>query len=66
MVDKEKKMKQLKVTQVKSGIDRPERQKRTLQALGIKKMNRPIIVEASPQVEGMINKLRHLLIIEEV
>ncbi|MDP4266054.1 MAG: 50S ribosomal protein L30 [Bacteroidota bacterium] len=59
-------MKKLKVTQIKSGIDRPERQKKTLQALGIKKMNNPIIVDATPQIVGMINKLQHLLTVEEV
>ncbi len=59
-------MKKLRVTQIKSGIDRPLRQKRTLVALGIKRMNRPIIVTATPQIEGMINKISHLLKVEEV
>lgn len=59
-------MKKLRVTQIKSGIDRPLRQKRTLEALGIKKLNRPIIVTATPQIEGMINKISHLLKVEEV
>ena len=66
MVDNNKIMKQLKITQVKSGIDRPERQKRTLQALGIKKLHNTIVVDATPQVEGMINKVKHLLSVEEV
>ncbi|HNW99423.1 MAG TPA: 50S ribosomal protein L30 [Bacteroidales bacterium] len=59
-------MKKLKIKQIKSSIDRPERQKRTLRALGIKKMHRIVEVDATPQIEGMINKVKHLLSIEEV
>lgn len=49
------------IKQVKSGIDRPERQKRTLIALGLKKLNRSVEKEATPQIMGMINKVRHLV-----
>jgi large subunit ribosomal protein L30 len=59
-------MKKYKIVQVKSQIKRPEKQKRTLEALGIRKMNRPVFINASPQVDGMINKVKHLLHIEEV
>lgn len=59
-------MAKLKLTQVKSGIDRPERQKRTLVALGLRKMNATVEVEATPQVLGMVNKVSHLLKVEEV
>jgi large subunit ribosomal protein L30 len=59
-------MKKYKIVQVKSGIGRPERQKRTLIALGLRKLNNPKIVEGSPQVEGMINAVKHLLHVEEV
>lgn len=59
-------MKKIKVTQVKSAIDRPERQKRTLLALGLKKMNASKEVEASPQVLGMVNKVSHLVKVEEI
>ncbi len=59
-------MEKLRITQIKSGIDRPKRQKLTLQALGIKRMNRPIEVDGSPQVKGMIEKVKHLLKVEEV
>jgi large subunit ribosomal protein L30 len=58
-------MKKLRIKQVRSGIGRPERQKRTLRALGFKRMNQTIEVEVSPQVEGMINKVKHLIEIEE-
>ncbi|MBA1340572.1 MAG: hypothetical protein C5S40_00305 [ANME-2 cluster archaeon] len=59
-------MKKLKIKQVRSGIGRPERQKRTLRALGFRKLNHTIEVEVSPQVQGMINKVSHLIeIVEE-
>lgn len=59
-------MKKLKVTQVKSAINRPLRQKRTIEALGIKKLNQPVEHEATPQVIGMINKVSHLVKVEEI
>jgi len=58
-------MKKIKVTQVKSVIDRSERQKRTMIALGLKKMNATVEVEATPQVLGMVNKVSHLVKVEE-
>jgi large subunit ribosomal protein L30 len=58
-------MKKVTITQIKSGIGQPERQKRTLAALGIKRMHHTLEKEATPQVMGMINKLRHLLKVEE-
>lgn len=57
--------KKIKVTQIKSGIGSTKRQKRTLEALGIRKMNNTIEVENNPQVQGMITKVRHLLKVEE-
>ncbi|UYQ93699.1 50S ribosomal protein L30 [Chitinophaga horti] len=59
-------MAKIKITQVKSGIDRPERQKLTLQALGIRKMNQSVEVEATPQILGMVRKVNHLVKVEEV
>ncbi|MBI9054254.1 MAG: 50S ribosomal protein L30 [Bacteroidales bacterium] len=58
-------MTKIKVTQVRSGIGSTKRQKRTLEALGIKKLHNTIEVETSPQVLGMINKVKHLLRVEE-
>jgi len=58
-------MKKVKVTQVKSVIDRSERQKRTMQALGLTKMNRTVEKEATPQILGMITKVSHLVKVEE-
>jgi large subunit ribosomal protein L30 len=59
-------MKKIKITQVKSGIDRSERQKQTLIALGLKKMHATKEVEATPQILGMVNKVSHLVKVEEV
>jgi len=59
-------MSKIKVTQVKSGIDRSERQKRTLKALGLRKMHASVEVEATPQILGMVNAVNHLVKVEEV
>jgi large subunit ribosomal protein L30 len=59
-------MKKIKVTQVKSVIDRPERQKRTTEALGLRKLNNSVEVEATPQILGMINKVSHLVKVQEL
>jgi len=58
-------MKKIKITLVKSPIDRPERQKQTLKALGLNKTNSTKEVEATPQVLGMVRKVTHLLKVEE-
>ncbi len=58
-------MKKLKLTLVKSVIDRSKRQKETVKALGLRKMHHTIVKDVSPQVQGMINKVSHLLQIEE-
>ena len=58
-------MAKIKVTQVRSGIGRPERQKATLIALGLKKMHQTVEHEATPQIVGMVNKISHLLKVEE-
>ena len=54
-------MKKIKVTQVKSVIDRSERQKRTMIALGLKKMHAVVEHEATPQILGMVAKVHHLV-----
>lgn len=59
-------MKKIKITQVKSGIDRSERQKQTLIALGLKKLNASKEVEATPQILGMVNRVSHLVKVEEI
>ena len=59
-------MKKIKITQVKSAIDRPNRQKLTLLALGLKKLNASRDVEATDQILGMVRTVNHLLKVEEV
>jgi large subunit ribosomal protein L30 len=59
-------MKKIKITQVKSAIDRPERQKLTLKALGLNKLNSSKEVEATAQILGMIRKVDHLVKVEEL
>ena len=58
-------MKKVKITLVSSPIDRSERQKLTIQALGLNKMNSSKEVEATPQILGMIRKVTHLVKVEE-
>ncbi len=59
-------MAKIKITQIKSGIDRSERQKQTLIALGLRKINASREVEATPQILGMVNKVNHLIKVEEI
>jgi len=56
-------MSKVKIKQVKSRIGRPKDQKLTLDALGLRKMNRIVEHEATPQIMGMINKIKHLIAI---
>ncbi len=58
-------MAKVKVTQVKSVIDRPKRQKATMQALGLTRINKTVEHEATPQILGMIEKVNHLVKVEE-
>jgi len=58
--------KKLKITQIKSQIKRPLVQKRTIEALGIQKLNRPVEVVATPQILGMIDAVKHLLKVEGI
>ncbi|AXY75127.1 50S ribosomal protein L30 [Paraflavitalea soli] len=58
-------MSKIKITLIKSGIDRPERQKLTLQALGLNKLNATKEVEATPQILGMVRTVTHLVKVEQ-
>jgi large subunit ribosomal protein L30 len=59
-------MAKIKVTQIKSVIDRSERQKKTIEALGLKKINHSVEVEANPAIIGMIRKVNHLVAVENI
>ncbi len=57
--------KTLRVTQVKSPAGRPQDQHATLKGLGLYKMNRSRVLEDTPAVRGMINKVQHLIKVED-
>ncbi|MEJ5054970.1 50S ribosomal protein L30 [Sphingobacterium sp. MYb382] len=59
-------MAKIKITQIKSVIDRSERQKRTIEALGLRKINHSVEVEATPAIIGMVRKVNHLVAIEAI
>lgn len=54
----------LKVTLVRSTIDRPETQKRTVTGLGLRKLNHSVVLEDTDSIRGMIRKVQHLLAVE--
>ncbi|EZH72657.1 MULTISPECIES: 50S ribosomal protein L30 [Aquimarina] len=57
-------MAKIKITKVKSAINRTQRQKRTLEALGLKKIGQVVEHEDTPNILGMVNKVKHLVSIE--
>lgn len=59
-------MKKIRITQIKSGINRLEPQKRTLRALGLRKMHQSVEHEATESILGMIRTVAHLVKVEEV
>ena len=59
-------MAKVKITQVRSTIDRPEVQKRTIQALGLGKINRSVEVEMNGVIAGMVRVVNHLVKVEEI
>ncbi len=59
-------MTKVKITQIKSVIDRPKNQKATIKALGLRKINQTVEKEDNPQIRGMINKVSHLVTVETV
>ena len=59
-------MAKIRITQVRSKNGKPERQKRTLAALGIHKLNHSVEHEATAQILGMVEKVRHLVRVENI
>ena len=59
-------MAMIKVTQLKSGIGRPEKQRATLRGLGLKKLNQESTIADTPEIRGMLKKVSHLISWEEV
>ena len=58
-------MAKIKIKQIRSRIGRPKDQKRTLDALGLRKLNATVIHEATPQILGMTHKIKHLITVVE-
>ncbi len=59
-------MAKIRITQVRSKNGKPGRQKRTLEALGIRKLNHSVEHEATPQILGMVRKIKHLVKVENI
>jgi large subunit ribosomal protein L30 len=59
-------MAKIKITQTRSKIHCPKRQKATLEALGLRKTNSSVEIEATPQILGMVSKVKHLVKVEEI
>ncbi len=59
-------MGKLKITQIRSTIDRKEPQKRTIKALGLGKIRREVIHDDTPQIRGMVRAVKHLVTVEEI
>jgi len=59
-------MSKVKITQIKSVIDRPKKQKATMVALGLRRISMSVEKEATPQIQGMIKKVAHLIKVEEL
>ena len=59
-------MAQLKITWIKSCIGRPRSQRRVVQALGLRRLHHTVIHGDTPTIRGMVNKVQHLLVVEEV
>jgi large subunit ribosomal protein L30 len=59
-------MAKIKITQIKSVIDRSERQKKTIEALGLRKINHSVEVEATAAIIGMVKKVNHLVAVENI
>ncbi len=59
-------MKKIRITQTRSGIGQTERQKRTLEALGLKRIRHSVELDATPQILGMCKKVEHLVKVEEI
>jgi large subunit ribosomal protein L30 len=61
-----KRMAKVQITQKRSTIKRPDRQVRTIKALGLGRINKSVEVELTPQIAGMISKVNHLITVKEL
>jgi len=58
--------KKLKITQIRSYIGRPEKQRKILRGMGLGKLNRTVVLNNTPEIRGMIKKVSHLVSVEEL
>lgn len=58
-------MAKISITQIRSAIDRTDRQKKTIKALGLGKLHKTVTVENTPQIAGMVKSVQHLLEVKE-
>lgn len=59
-------MAKIRIKQIKSRIKYSERQQRTMMALGLRKINQTVETDATPQILGMVNKVKHLVVVEQI
>jgi large subunit ribosomal protein L30 len=59
-------VKKIRITQIRSTIERPKRQKLTIKALGLGKIRRSVVKADTPQIRGMVAKVQHLVKVEEL
>ena len=58
--------KKLKIKLVRSDIGRPEKHRRVLRGMGLHRMNKTVLLGDTPEIRGMINKVPHLVSVEEI
>ena len=58
--------KKLKITLVKSYIGRPQKQRQVLRGMGLGKLNRTVLLADTPEIRGMVRKVNHLVLMEEL
>ncbi len=59
-------MAEIKITWTRSGIGRPEKQRRIIKSLGLRRLHHSVVHQDSPTIRGMVNKVSHLVMVEEV
>jgi len=59
-------MAEIKITWTKSGIGRPQNQRRIIKSLGLRRLHHSVVHQDSPTIRGMVNKVSHLVMVEEV
>ena len=58
--------KKLKITLIKSYIGKPQKQRDILRGMGLEKLNKTVMLKDTPEIRGMVNKISHLVFMEEI